>query len=507
MNINLKIVVFLLSVAATVFAIILGVSVGSGEYLWPALVAVFFAVILFISQPALAAAGAITTFSSGITMPGLPGQMRLFDAFAVMLIAIFVLHRAMKAGKPVRFSRLDWIVVLFAGWILLTGFIRGFGFLAFGDSMIGGFYYLRLLLAASLVITLPRIGIPVWSWRVVILLSGLLAPMTVLADLLVSNGGPFEIVRLFVQTSQQATSSMAMDDESGTSVGRLWSAGPAANGMLIALLCLVPIRRFFQPTGFHWLVLFGGIITLSLMSGFRLMTAMLFLIAVLALFFQKGFTAPRLLLLFIAGAVGLCVVYYYSSSLPNNIQRSVSWLPGIDVSSAARGDAEQTIDWRLRLWSEALRYLPDYWLIGKGFSYNARDMIAAFQAIYIDDLKWAIVVGAYHNGWLSMILCTGVFGALLCLTLMIAPMIRHWKKQRAPWNNALLMRYHGVLLAALIANGFVFLVVYGDVHASFPPIFFQWALLEMLVHADPDAPSQASSDAMPEDASDSTYQS
>ena len=39
---------------------------------------------------------------------------------------------------------------------------------------------------------------------------------------------------------------------------------------------------------------------------------------------------------------------------------------------------------------------------------------------------------------------------------------------------------HGVFLAALATTCFVYLFVYGDVHVTFPVIFFEWAVLETL---------------------------
>ncbi len=156
------------------------------------------------------------------------------------------------------------------------------------------------------------------------------------------------------------------------------------------------------------------------------------------------------------------------------------------------------------LWKEAARYIPDYWLVGKGFSYDRLEMISAFQIKYSDDLKWALVTGGYHNGWLSMLLCTGVIGAILCLTLL---MRRHGgigKGNMPPWNNSLLKRFHGVFLAAFTANAIVFFIVNGDVHVSFPTVFFNWAVLETLARADLDAPPQLGEEE-PGD-SESTYQ-
>jgi|GEM_PF-2299416 Lipid A core - O-antigen ligase and related enzymes len=508
MNVNLKIVTFLLSLAMMVFAIVLGVSIGSGDILLPSLVAGFFVALALISRPQVAAFCAIATFSTGLTVPGLPGQTRLFDAFAVSLIGIFLLQLFMKRAKSPRLTRMEWIVLGFAVWIFFIGAYRGFGFLLLGGDMVGGFFYLKLLLSAALVIILPRIGLPRRAWKPVFILMALLAPITLFADLLVVKGWDFGVVRLFVQTSGDL--SVMLRDAAGddsTTVGRLFAAGPAANAMLLSLLCLVPMKKFFRFTGIGWLGVFAAIVALSLLSGYRLMTASLILIAALTLFLQKGFTTPRLALLFLAGCIGLFFVYFFASELPNSVQRAISWLPGIDVSNVAQSDAFQTVEWRLRLWRVALEYLPDYWLVGKGFSYNLAEALAAREMIYRDDLQWALVMSGYHNGWLSMILTTGLLGTIFCLVLLIVPVREHWKIHNRPWNSEVLHRYHGVFLAAITANAAIFVIVYGDVHVTFPVLFFQWAILKTLVEADAEsAPEIEGEGVMESDYAESTYQ-
>jgi len=423
------------------------------------------------------------------------------------LIGIFTLQSALKKAnyKPIPFSRLDWIILAFCAWIFFTGCIRGFGFLAFGGEQIGGFLYIRLFLAASLVITLPRLTIASSSWRSVLVIMAILASASLIADLLVMKGWDFQAVRVFVQTGQSADAlENAADAADPMAMTRLWSAGTASSALLLCLLGLVPAQKFFRIGGAVWLAFFAGIFVLSLMSGFRLMTFSLLAIAGLTLFFQKGFTASRMIVLFVTGCVGLLFVYLFSRQFPNSIQRTISWLPGIDVSSIASGDASQTIEWRLRLWKEALRYLPDYWLVGKGFSYDKMEFIYAFQSL--DDLRWALVSGSYHNGWLSMLLCTGVIGMVLCLILLVMPVVRHWKRQYATWKNPFFKRLHGVFLAALTITAGAFVAIYGEVHTSFPVIFFYWAILESLSRADQDEQSVSSDEDESSDFPESVYQ-
>lgn len=505
MNINLKILSFVLALFACAFAVMLGVAVGTGEYFAPSIVAGTFGALALLSSPHFTAALAFANYFSALTLPDIPGQMRLFDVLVLLLGAIFLLQAVMRRKRAAAFSWLDWVVIAFSGWIFFLGMYRGFGFLVFGSDMMGGFNYMRLLLTASLVITLPRVGITERGWKPAILFLGLLAPTALVSDLLISRGGHlFDFIQFFLQPSASLHDmETTADADSGSTLQRLWAAGPASTGMLLSLLCLVPMRRFFQPTGAHWLFLFGAIVCLSLLSGFRLMTATLFLIAALTLFLQKGFTAPRITLLVVACSACLVILYLFAIDLPLSAQRAISWLPYIDVNATASGDAGGTVDWRLRLWHEAARDIPDYWLIGKGFSYNKANFIASL--ISNDDLRWALLTGSYHNGWLSMLLCTGVIGALFCLTIMGGSIWRHWKRHRAEWNNSALKRFHGVFLASLIANVVVFVVVYGDVHASFPGIFFNLAVLETLLGTDLAATRTSDEEESPEPA-ESTYQ-
>lgn len=490
MNIDLRLAAFLLSLAAAAFAAILGAAVGAEEYLVPTLVLVAFAGVALMALPQLAALGAIATFSSGLTLPGLPGQLNLFDSFAIALLGIFIFQNAMQSGSRLPFSRLERLLLLYMGWLLFIGLYRGFGFLAFEAGTIGGYNYLHLLLAASLLFTMPRIGLSPHFWKPAFIFMGVFAPATLAADLMVTQGFAYGIVRLFVQTSS-SLGNLLNETSFGNSetMYRLIAGGPAALGVLLPLLCLVPAQKFFHLTGVHWLVVFAGTVMLSLLSGFRLMTASIFLTTALAFFFQKQLTMSRMTLLGCVSSLGLIAIYTNARQLPNSIQRAISWLPGINVSNAALGDATGTVDWRLHVWRESLAFIPDYWLVGKGFAYNERALMASFYDS--SGIDWALTVGSYHNGWLSMILCTGVLGMILGLVFLIFPIIRHWRIYYSPWRNSEFQRYHGVFLAALITSSFVFLTVYGDVHVSFPTIFFQWAVLETIVQADAKAYSTA----------------
>jgi hypothetical protein len=63
-----------------------------------------------------------------------------------------------------------------------------------------------------------------------------------------------------------------------------------------------------------------------------------------------------------------------------------------------------------------------------------------------------------------------------------------------------------VFLAALTTTVAAFVVIYGEVHTSFPVIFFYWAVLEALARADNDAQEVLSDEEPSSDFSESVYQ-
>src|SRR5690606_40907395 len=114
------------------------------------------------------------------------------------------------------------------------------------------------------------------------------------------------------------------------------------------------------------------IIAISLLSGARLLTVMLPCTVFVAVLLQRSLTIPRVILGVLISILGIITVYYTIDSLPYSVQRTLSWLPGLKVSNAVAQDAAGTVDWRLDLWHAAIRYIPEYFWLGKGFSYDGR---------------------------------------------------------------------------------------------------------------------------------------
>lgn len=475
-----RIIVLLTTIASVLIALVIGAALGSNEFFVPVLTLIVIGTVLLVASPHIGVFLAIALYASGLTAPGLPGQFGLFYVSVSAVVGCALLLVLFRRAPIAVWSPVHMLLLVFSAVVLFTGLYRGLGFQFLGSSMWGGFLYIQVLAAAFLVFAMPRVNMPASWWPKAIVIMGLLAPLPLVADLLVLKGFSFGFIRMFLQTGA-TIGNMIAEQEAGGGLGRLTSAGIAAQSMVIAFLAIVPTARLFSLRSLPAILILIAMIALSLTSGFRLMTAMLVFVVFLAAFFQRTITGPRVILGLLATSFALVVLYTVSYHLPLNVQRALSWLPGIEVASSAVEDAEGTITWRLDLWREAIRYIPDFFFIGKGFSYDGNLFLAA-QGGYAsyDALNWALVTGAYHNGYLSLLLLTGVVGLVSGLALLVSLAIRQIRIEKKSWNNPALHRCYQAFLASQLCWILVYLTVYGDVPAVFPQVLFAWAAMDSL---------------------------
>lgn len=484
MTLDNRLIGFLLSFLGIIIALVFASFIGGSEYVYLFGGLAIFAGIFFVVLPYISVFAVICLYSSGLTAPGLPGQMELYHVAAVGIAARFVLLFAFRQVK----LDLTSAKVALIGFCLVLVMIsseRGLGFQFLGSSLWGGMNYAKLWLMAALVITLPQVNMPRTWWPKAFIIMGFLAILPVAGDYLAATGRRYFLLQQFLSTGVSVEATAMEMRRSGNSLVRFYTAGLAAAPMLLALLCVTPTKKFFSIKGIVPILLFTAIICLSLLSGFRLITATLFGIVGLTCLLQKTLTFPRALVLCTAGAISLAIIYSISSHLPDSIQRSISWLPGIEIVESTKSDADSTVQWRLDLWTEAVRSIPDYFWIGQGFAYDGNAVMNMMsQSAGVDALQWALASGSYHNGWLSLLIVTGFPGLVFGLTLMSLLIGRILTLYKSNWHDPALKLCFQPLAAYCLISIATFFTVYGDVHASFPGIFFIWALIEALYKSD-----------------------
>lgn len=109
------------------------------------------------------------------------------------------------------------------------------------------------------------------------------------------------------------------------------------------------------------------------------------------------------------------------------------------LSRLSQGDA---LTGRGLIWSVLAAYARDHWLLGTG--YAAFWNIGDDSPVYDYTASWVRELGTGHNGYLDMLVTTGVIGLALTLAaLVIAPM------SRLLWSRTI-DRSHGALLISML---------------------------------------------------------
>ena len=476
-----RILIFITTTLAVIAAAIIGVAVGTGELLVPTLAVCFILAVLFIAKPPITVFLTIALFASQLNSPGLPGQFGLYEIAAMSVYGAAIITVVFTRKIPLSFGISHLLLVLFCLLLIAIGAYRGFGLRFLGSNLWGGYAYVQILLAAGLVMVLPVVNMPASWWRWAILAMACLSVVPLIADLLTLAGFRLQEVRLFVNTTG-VFSNEILEQQEGLGIDRITSAGTTAQAMLIALLSWAHTRKLFDPRTPWVPVTLVCLVLLSFLSGFRLMTATIILITFLVILLQRTLTLGRIVAGVIGCLVALALVYQFADSLPSNMQRAISWLPGIHISQTASLDASATVAWRLELWQQAMIEIRPYLWLGRGLAFSGEQLLRTM--VNPESIDWALVVGAYHNGYLSLEILTGFPGLVIGLSMLIAVVWRHWKRNGRNWNNPYLHLAHQAFLASVMASTIIFFTIYGDISTVFPGYFFYWAIMEALCKAD-----------------------
>jgi hypothetical protein len=228
----------------------------------------------------------------------------------------------------------------------------------------------------------------------------------------------------------------------------------------------------------------GGI--MMLLSGFRSGAAYLGAVFVVSALIRRRFIDVAAMGLIGVLALSILTLSGQLRSLPFGVQRILSVLP-VDVSAAARVDAENSSEWRFEMWRLALftdRYIRNK-ALGDGFGISAREMQAkldmafghSFQNFDIQDQMLA--TGSYHGFHVETIRFTGVFGlvaALLGMAILFRKalqLVRFYRgREEFPWVAYVCIPF--------LLYPFWSMLVFGAYRFEFPQFLAMAGLLKML---------------------------
>lgn len=410
------------------------------------------------------------------------GAPYLWMVMSGISLGLTILQYVLKRNvKFINVPSITWSLVFLTFVILMTAQLTGgIGIRALGsEGAIGGKRYIFLLAAIIGYFALTSYRIPPQK-------AGLYVSLFFLGGLtaLVGSFGPWipnelRIIFAFFPVESLATRAEA-EAQAFSRLGGVALAGMSVLFLIFARHGMAGLfhlskRWRFLPFQFKggfginqpWrLLLLPAIFWAVMMGGYRLHLLTLGLLFVL-LFYLEGLHKTRLLpVVILAGIMMAAVSLPFVDKMPLTIQRSLSFLP-VNVSPLVRQSADSTTEWRLQIWREVIPTIPQYLLIGKGYSMDAKEMES------VDDMnnfrrgvgdESAKLAGDYHNGPLSVIIPLGIFGVIGFLWFLIASFRVLLNNYR--YGEASLRLINTFLLAYFCTRVIIFFAIFGSIYSE-----------------------------------------
>lgn len=455
--------------------------------------------IYFVNNPTGLLMLTYALFHSGLTMPGLPQGLQVVNVLMVLFVGITVARNII--AKPSGFRtppthRILYMLLILLGVII---YFRGLGLRAAGSGLIGGASYIKLIFAAFFLFCAKYYTLTPRQWRKLFILMFIGSLMPTLSQMIfmVSGGTIYQQFYFVKPYVYGLIENMAGEEGAGTY--RFHGLAGVSSQLLVTALIFYPFRG---NKGIQLVALIGLCMVMGLLSGFRSMVIEVIGVTMLYILF----TAPRTMrtqyicFFVVAVLILLGISIPLMPHLPYPVQRALSWLPFAEVSYLAQADATGSAQWRLQVWEYSLKHLPNYLLIGRGFTFHMSEIMSL--GVRMDMILEAYVTHNYHSGIISLLLDLGLPGFILGFLFLIYCTLYALKPLTVD-ADPLIRRAHIVFRVKTLFNVFTYIFIHGDVRSTFITIFVQLAILEGIrataekVHREKSSPSQTPPRAMP----------
>lgn len=475
-------------VIASLFAVYLGVAAATAQFEAIAWVSGFMGIafILALGKNVWALIPTALMFQGVINaLPGTPPPW----AFATAVTAtMFVVRFAMR--RPDFMLRLDLLdfAVLLQVLVVAQAYVRNpAGLLLFGGSMAGGksYFVFAAAVLAYFCLSIVKPRSPIFKGVVIATVAAAVGDglISTISDWSASFSALVLPIYSNVNfaTATRGTAGFDLDAARG-------GGGFAMLGKALVLPCFCMVRPMNCITPLRpvlFVVVAAGCI-MVLLSGFRSGVAYLAVVFIVSSLVRRK--PMDVVVLGIFGVLGLAVLLMSGKvrSLPFGVQRVLSVLP-VEVSSAAREDAENSTEWRIEMWKLALgtdRYIQNKTL-GDGFGINATEMKAVLDAAqgfgsdYVNAQDQMLAQGSYHGFHVETIRFTGVVGLLAAIFFMVVA-FKYAMKLIRHYRGSPLFPYVAFVCIPFIIYPFWSLLVFGSYRVEFPQIIVMAGMLKFL---------------------------
>jgi hypothetical protein len=409
----------------------------------------------------------MATFTSALIVPFMPGRPFLWEVAAVLVVSgvpitLFLRRFAPDFGEAIRRNRTLLIGAAFYCVVLVQIMIvRGIGFRIFGGSQVGGRYYFQQILCAGFPVLFALLPLSIKQFNRLFVIQCLLTATYVLSDIALSGAGGKLIWLL--NALELPNDALSFERRSMLfGVRRFQSAGFFAQAMVYLVCVFVPLRAFFTGRAV-WLVptllvVFAG----GLYGGHRMFLVSTIVPLLVIAFIQRLYTLRNLLIITFIMIPLFSFTYAYSNRFPQAFQRSISFLPGIDVDAQAAKDAASTAWVRKTLIGVGIRLVPDYFWVGRGFARYLDEYSPQFDPTTIN---FHVNQGKFYNGIIGLLVNTGIFGTVAMLLFIAGGTSLAWRISRRIRRQNLdgpFPRICGLLAGQWVVGTLSFIFLHGD---------------------------------------------
>lgn len=366
----------------------------------------------------LAAYLSITTFSSALILPYFPGRPYMWEfaaflAWSGLVITISLRRYAPDANHYIKENR--WLfagVILYCIVLIITMYKRGFGLRIMGTEEMGGRFYFQQLMCAIFPVLFVLVRFDERTLIRLYILQCLLTLTFLVSDFVYSRGTLFGLLAFF-ELPGDAANFERQAQQFG--IRRFQSLSVVGQGLMFLIFVFHKLEDFFTHKAVYLVPLSAVIFGVGLLSGHRYLSLILMITVIFIAYTQRFYTFKNIFITMTAMIAILTPIILYAEKLPLSAQRALSYIPGIRIDSYARVDGSATLKTRRHLREAGFKMIPQYFWVGRGFMMPSRDYSHLWDLTYVTT---HINQGKFYNGFIGLMVNTGVFGTLSMLLFL-----------------------------------------------------------------------------------------
>jgi len=376
----------------------------------------------------------VFSWSCSIAVFVLPGAPNLWIVMVCLSLTISILERILESDlKFIRVPQLTWPLLAFFVVVIVTAELTGgIGLRSFGGAVYGGRKYVYLIVGFLSYFAITARPIPPQK-------AALYVGLFFLGKVTAFVGDLFPLAPEWLHPLF-AVFPPTVDDENPFEIGvtRLTGVSNAAIAIFFFLMARYGVRGVFLEGRLWRMALFGLAIVLVFLGGFRTQLALVVVSFIMMFFLEKLHRTPLMLVLILLGSTLMVAVVPLAHKLPWTFQRSLAFLP-LDLDADAVADAQDSTEWRLKMWQALLPQIPPHLLLGKGLAFSSAEydemmtgnIILQHMAERFDASEGSLALANdFHNGMISLIIPFGIWGVITVVWFLFAGIWVMWRNMK-----------------------------------------------------------------------------